>query len=248
MEAEQSGMSVGAQHAAPVGQNVDVAIMHIPRQKLAAAIVRKYRPEDRDAVRRICYDTGLMGRPIDPYFGCFELFADYWMNYYTDYEPESAFVAELGGRVIGYLVGCKDTSVQREMQGKAIMPQIRRKLFRFGYKVDRRFFALMWRYVRTMWRREFVDEPINEYPAHLHMNLAEGYRSGGIGSKLLAAYLEYLRANGVKGLHLGTTSYNKLAVPFYKKWGFRLVSESPFTMYDGIVPEKITLLFFTREV
>ncbi|MBI5116757.1 GNAT family N-acetyltransferase [Candidatus Poribacteria bacterium] len=222
--------------------------MNVPKENLSKAIIRKYRPEDREAVRRICYDTGLMGDPIDLYFGCYELFADYWMNYYTDCEPESAFVAELDGRVIGYLVGCLDTSRQEAIQKTAVLPRIRKKLFTLGYKIDRRFFKFMWRYVRTMWRNEFADEPTDGYPAHLHMNLAEGYRSGGVGSRLIAAFLDYLRANNVKGLHLGTTSHNKLAVPFYKKWGFRLVSRYPFTMYEGMVPEKIEILFFTREV
>lgn len=220
----------------------------VSKERFSRAVIRKYEPKDRAAVRKICYDTGLMGDPIDPCFGCLELFADHWMNYYTDHEPESAFVAELDGKVIGYLVGCKDTSVQKEVQNNTIIPQIRRKFLTFGYRVEWRFFGFAWRYLRSMLRGEFVDEPIGDYPAHLHMNLAEGYRSGGIGSRLLAAYLDYLRENGVRGLHLGTTTYNKLAVPFYQKQGFRLVARHPLTMYEGIVPEKIEVLFFVREV
>jgi GNAT superfamily N-acetyltransferase len=170
------------------------------------------------------------------------------MNYYTDHEPESAFVAELNGKVIGYLVGCKDTSTQQKVQQTVIMPLIRHRLVSFGYKLKMRFARFVWRYMRSLWRGEFVDEPIGSYPAHLHMNLAEGYRSGGVGSKLLSEYLDYLRANGVEGLHLGTTTGNKLAVPFYKKWGFKLVLSQPFTMYDEVVDEKVETLFFTREI
>ena len=59
--------------------------MNLSKERLADAVIRKYGPEDRAAVRKICYDTGLMGDPIDPYFGCIELFADYWMTYYTDH-------------------------------------------------------------------------------------------------------------------------------------------------------------------
>jgi len=221
---------------------------NVSKARLARAVVRKYRLEDRDAVRRICYDTGLMGHPIGPYFGCFELFADYWMNYYTDYEPESAFVAELDGQVIGYLVGCRETSKQQHLHNKIIMRQIRRKFLTFGYKIDRRVFIFLWRFFRSIWRREFVQEPIADYPAHLHMNLIEGYRSGGIGARLLSTFMDYLRENDIKGLHLGTTTYNKLAVLLYKKWGFRFASLRPLTMYEGIIPEKIDLLFFTRDL
>lgn len=222
---------------------------HVQEMRQPGTItIRKYRAEDRDAVRKICYDTGLMGDPIDPYFGCFALFADYWMNYYTDYEPESAFVAEADGEVVGYLVGCKATAVQQEVQSREIFPRIRRRLFGFGYKVNGRFFRFMYRYLRSMWRREFIEEPIKDYPAHLHMNLKEEYRCRGIGSKLMTAYLRYLESNNVPGVHLGTTTHNKLAVPFYKKWGFRVISRHPLTMYEGIIPEKIEVLFLVREL
>ena len=225
--------------------------MQVSKEQLEAAVVRKYSPEDRSAVRTICYDTGLIGDPIDPYFGCFDLFADIWTTYYTDYEPESCFTAELDGKVVGYLMGSKDTVLQEEIHRRKIMPQVRRKLFTFGYKVDRRFFSFMCRHLRTWWRGELShneDEIIREYPAHLHMNLAEGYRSGAIGSKLMSAYLDYLRENNVRGLHLGTTSHNRLALPFYEKWGFRIVSRRCFTLYEGIVPGKMELLFFAREL
>jgi ribosomal protein S18 acetylase RimI-like enzyme len=80
------------------------------------------------------------------------------------------------------------------------------------------------------------------------MNLADGYRSGGLGSRLMSVYLDYLRANNVPGLHLGTTSRNKLAIPFYKKWGFQFVSRHPLTMYDGIVPEDVEVLYFVKKL
>jgi GNAT superfamily N-acetyltransferase len=222
--------------------------LHASGFQLQNAVVRKYGPEDRDAVRGICYETGMMGHPIAPYFGCYELFADYWMNYYTDYEPESAFVAELDSQVVGYLVGCRETSQQEAIQADVIVPQIRRKFLTLGYKVDKRFFSFMWRYIRSMLRGEFARRPVADYPAHLHMNLMEGYRSGGIGSRLLSTFTDYLREKSTKGLHLGTTTYNKLAVPFYQKRGFNLVSRHPFTLYEGIIPEKIDLLFFTRKL
>ncbi len=212
------------------------------------AKIRKYSPEDREVLRKICYETGLMGEPIDPYFGCMELFADYWMNYYTDYEPESAFVAEMNGKIVGYLVGCKDTSIQQEVLKREIMPRIRRKLFTLKYRITKRLCNYLWRYLRSMWRGEFADENIGPFPAHLHMNLSDGCRGEGIGSKLVSAYLDYLRENNVKGLHLDTSSANKMAVPFYRKWGFHLACRRPLTMYDGILPKGLEQFLFTLEI
>lgn len=227
---------------------VDGQITVTQKEGKAQAIIRKYKPEDRDAVRKICYDTGLMGDPIDPYFGCLDLYADYWMNYYTDHEPESAFVAELNGEVVGYLVGCKETSIQEKTHRKVILPKIRKKLFTLGYKVDRRFFRFLWWEIRSAWKGDREDPPLDDYPAHLHMNLAEGYRSMGIGSKLMSIYLDYLRDNDIPGLHLATTTRNRLAIPFYQKWGFKATTRHPLTLYEKIMPEAIEVIFFTREL
>src|ERR1700677_1122718 len=70
-------------------------------------VVRPYRREDRDAIRRICADTGFLGQPIDPVFEDRELFADYLTSYYTDAEPEATFVCELDGEVKGYVMGSR---------------------------------------------------------------------------------------------------------------------------------------------
>src|SRR5438445_597293 len=69
--------------------------------------IRPYRASDRDAVRRLCCETGFLGKPIDPVFADRELFADFLTGYYTDWEPESAFVLETGGEVKGYLLGSR---------------------------------------------------------------------------------------------------------------------------------------------
>jgi len=72
--------------------------------------VRPYRDADRDAVRMIAYRTGFMGDPTDWYWRDFTSFADIWTSYYTDCEPESAFVAERDGSVVGYLLGCVESA------------------------------------------------------------------------------------------------------------------------------------------
>ena len=70
-------------------------------------LIRNYRKEDRATVRRLCCETGFLGDPIDPVFEDRELFADFLTGYYTDWEPESAFVLEVGGEVKGYLLGSR---------------------------------------------------------------------------------------------------------------------------------------------
>ena len=70
-------------------------------------VIRSYRSSDRDAVRRLCCQTGFLGEPIDPVYEDRELFADFLTTYYTDHEPESSFVIERDGELYGYLLGSR---------------------------------------------------------------------------------------------------------------------------------------------
>ncbi|HYR57395.1 MAG TPA: hypothetical protein VEO95_02150, partial [Chthoniobacteraceae bacterium] len=69
--------------------------------------IRRYRPGDRARIRALCCETGFLGNPIDPVFEDRELFADYLTAYYTDWEPESAFVLLVNGDIRGYLLGSR---------------------------------------------------------------------------------------------------------------------------------------------
>src|SRR6201746_1386065 len=69
--------------------------------------IRKFQPADRARVRQLCCETGFLGNAIDPVFEDRELFADYLTAYYTDWEPESAFVLLVNGDIRGYLLGSR---------------------------------------------------------------------------------------------------------------------------------------------
>ncbi len=72
-----------------------------------AFTIRSYRNSDREAVRRLCCQTGFLGEPIDPVYQDRQLFADFLTTYYTDHEPESSFVLEVDGEIRGYLLGSR---------------------------------------------------------------------------------------------------------------------------------------------
>src|SRR2546427_11491881 len=69
--------------------------------------IRSYRNSDREAVRRLCCETGFLGDPIDPVYQDRELFADFLTTYYTDHEPESCFLLEADSEIRGYLLGSR---------------------------------------------------------------------------------------------------------------------------------------------
>lgn len=206
--------------------------------------VRKYKPGDRADVRHICCETALMGEPLEKFWIGREPFADLWSAYWTDHEPESCFVAEVDGRVVGYLLGCTDTEKQERITFKKMGPGIISKLFTTGSIFNRKTSRYLYQTARSAVRGELKTPNFKkEYPAHLHTNLINGFRGLGLGRELMNQYFSYLRSKRVYKCHLGTTTYNKQAIPFYMKFGFKELYKSPVTMWEGIIDEPVSLLF-----
>lgn len=206
--------------------------------------ITKMEPRDRAAIRSICCDTGYAGLDIRPYFDDPELFADIFTLYYTDFEPQSAFVARVGGRTVGYLCGCLSTRRYRRLFAARIIPGLFFKALSRGYRLGEK----TGRYIRNMLSglsRAGARPPLALYPAHLHINVEAGCRRRGAGAALMSRYIDYLQEHGVPGIHLGTTSLNKSALPFYEKLGFRLYSGAGSGIHDG---KRAFSLIYVREI
>jgi len=82
----------------------------------ASVLVRAAKsPADWQAVRSLCCRTGNGGDPIDP--TRWPLFAELWIGPYQRLVPEWTYVAEMDGRMVGYLTGCPDTAAFRRASG-----------------------------------------------------------------------------------------------------------------------------------
>lgn len=187
---------------------------------MSALRIRPYRAEDRAAVRHICHATGFMGEPADWYWRDAESFAEVWSGYYTDREPESAFVVEdAEGRVVGYLLGCVDTRRAPDPARRtAQLALVRGLLARPGTA------GFLWRALGDVLTGSASSSstPVPErYPAHLHIDLLPEARGRGAGRALVACWLERLRGLGAPGCHLGTLAENRGAVAFFERMGFR---------------------------
>ncbi|MCK4827936.1 GNAT family acetyltransferase, partial [bacterium] len=77
--------------------------------KSRKGIVRLFEEKDRKLIRAICRQTGQKGNPARLFFEDEEIVPMIFADYYMDYEPESCLVAEVDGRVVGYMLACKDT-------------------------------------------------------------------------------------------------------------------------------------------
>jgi ribosomal protein S18 acetylase RimI-like enzyme len=58
-------------------------------------------------------------------------------------------------------------------------------------------------------------------PAHVHLNLAPRAQGQGLGTRLLAAWLELAAARGAHAVHAGVNRANLRAIGFWRRHGFR---------------------------
>ncbi len=164
-----------------------------------------------------------------PHYG--EYLADE-MSYYPDYEPESLFVAEINGEVVGALLGAVDTVRFEQVYQRRIRPLLLRRTLMGAYGWPGWLPAL----VRTEWAGRGIEAPKvdrKQYPAHLHIGLLPECRRQGLGTQLMQSYAAYLRGLGVPGYHLYASSFHPLGVAFYNKLGLETLGQFEWLLHTG---------------
>lgn len=190
--------------------------------------VRPYEPRDRVVIRQICCDTADKGEPVERFLRDREVFADLVTSYYTDYEPQSTWVAEREGQVVGYLTGCLNTRRHRWITFFRIAPIAILKAIGRGTPFRRQTCKLLRDGLKTWLRGGFRREvPLDKYPAHFHINVRQGFRGHEIGRHLIESFLQQAKAAGLKGIHLVTRKDNLSARHFFEQMGFTALSHHP---------------------
>lgn len=88
------------------------------------------------------------------------------------------------------------------------------------------------------------EDVVDEFPAHLHVDILESHRSQGWGTVLMERFLGELKGGGeggegevVKGVHLAMGKDNVKAGRFYERCGFvvrRHLGDSATVMVRGM--------------
>jgi len=165
--------------------------------------VRRYRPEDAEAVRRISCETALYGQSMDALFQGRPLISEALIGYYSEFEPEALFVAESQGRVIGYLTGCLDSRRFEAFFARHILLRLLWISLREGYWHRPAFWKIAGAAVSAAGRWSKIrDEVLARYPAHCHLNLDAAFRQAGTGSTLLEVFFHYMAEHKVRGIHI----------------------------------------------
>jgi ribosomal protein S18 acetylase RimI-like enzyme len=207
--------------------------------------IRRYQPSDRSAVRQLAGDTAHFGEPIERFFDGREVFLDAFANFYTDVSSAYLRVAHDEGELIGYLMGCPDTR-DYNVWFRSNVKRVawRAATLRYRGVFTRKSVGYIWRYLRL--RVPYID--LSPYPAHLHINTRADRRGGGVGTALMQAYLDQLRAENVPGVHLETTSENKIAVPWYERLGFQRLQSVPTNVYQHSVEHRVDLYLYAMRL
>ncbi|MGD9675136.1 MAG: N-acetyltransferase family protein [Candidatus Bipolaricaulia bacterium] len=203
-----------------------------PQSRLQEFIVRAYGASDREAVRRLAADDEFE-RPCllarFPKWG--EYRADGLAHFY-DLEPESCFVAEAGGAVVGNLLGTIDARRAEGREETFTRALHRRRMLRGAYGVPLFLIPVL----RTN-RAPRLSEPppINStlYPAELHIGVERAWRGRGVGRALVEAFEESLRSRGIPGYRVFASSYHKNGVAFFRALGLHELGTFKWRLHDG---------------
>ncbi|MCL5071266.1 MAG: GNAT family N-acetyltransferase [Actinobacteria bacterium] len=168
-------------------------------------------------------------------------------SYFTDYEPESCFVAEADNLVAGYLIGTKNSTNFRKVFLIKILPGLIFKFIFKGIIFSKKNILYFFNLFRSLIKGEFRSPEINkEYPALLHINIDEKYRKMKIGTALIKNYLDYLKSIEVCGVHLNAKSVH--AAVFFEKMGFTRIWEIKRTYFVYLLNKPFIYYYYAKNI
>lgn len=215
----------------------------MPAEKIIA--MRRYEAADRERVRELCCETGFLGRPIDPVFEDRELFADYLCAYYTDWEPESAWVLLVNGEIRGYLLGSR-----RPLRQQLYNLCNNGALFLRGMTRYRRYNAASKKFVHWILRQAWREVPAApRRTAHFHINLLADARSVANARSLVDSYLRYLHEMGEKRVFGQMVVFeDRRGTKMFARYGFKVLNKTEITKYRDLHPEPVYLCTVIKDL
>lgn len=212
-----------------------------------SVIIRKFAAGDRGRIRSIGCQTAFVGVPHENIFTDSEVLADLLTSPYTDHEPQSCFVAEHSGRVVGYLIGAKNSRLIERVARNSIFPRAVLKAVLRGAFFKGRNLRFLLYLTQALLKGELSTPDFSrDFPATLHINIENGYRKQGIGSRLIRAYLDYLANNEVPGVHFGT--FSSEGFNFFKKTGFEILFEGKRSYLKPYIGRDLSFFVFGKKL
>jgi len=199
------------------------------------AEIRPFRAEDAEAIQQIAADTAFFGEPVEAFMEDRRLFIDSFVRFYMDCLPDYVFVAELDRKLIGYICGSPHPSTGWMCHYRRIYGPLVLNLIKGRYRIGPLTRGYVMRGMRSILKGSSPTASTREYPAHLHINLLSGYRGGGVGRKLMDAFISKMRAESVIGIQLHTTAENQAACHLYEAMGFSMVKSASTDLWGPLL-------------
>lgn len=207
--------------------------------------VRSYEPRDREAVRRLCCETGFLGKPIDPVFEDRELFADYLTSYYTDVEPEACYVLEQDGIVKGYLLGSRRPLRQ---QVHSFFHNLR--LFVTGMSRYPRYKKPTREFIAWILKNSWKEVPAApRRTAHFHFNVLPEAQSIAGTHLMMNLYFDFLRSRGEKAVFGQMVTFeSRRGARVLERFGFHVLEKREITKWRDKHPEPVYLTTVIKQL
>ena len=192
--------------------------------------VRPAEPSDRDALYEVCLLTGDAGRDATALYPDRSLLGDVFVGPYLALCPDLALVADDGTGAAGYALGALETVRFEQACELSWWPEVRAR-----HPVDPAASGDQAALLEVLHRPGALVAPsFPDYPSHLHIDLLEHIRGGGVGRRMLELLFVLLSESGSSGVHLGVDLRNIGAQQFYRRLGFVDLQATDDALYLGL--------------
>ncbi|HUB71473.1 MAG TPA: GNAT family N-acetyltransferase [Acidimicrobiales bacterium] len=201
-------------------------------QETSRVFVRPYRPEDREAVYDICVRTGDDGADATGKFEYPEILPDTYTGPYLFLQPDLAFVLAADDRAVGYVLGTANTQQFVEAYLRNWLPKVAAN---YPSPPPRPATPDEGAIARLYQPEQMLRPWLEEYPAHLHIDVLPPYQGAGHGRRLIETFFAAASGAGAPGAHVGVSAGNGRAHGFYLKVGFQRLPApyDPSVVYYG---------------
>lgn len=180
----------------------------------------------------ICLKCGDNGKDASDLYSDPRALGNIYAGPYIYFEPESAFVLEDAEGVCGYILSTKNTMEFYDKYVSLWLPSLRNKYPEptgefSNFSPDENV------YHQYHHPDNYIIKDIEDYPAHLHIDLLPRAQRMGNGKSLMNTLIKYQKTNHVPGLHLGVGEINYGAITFYKKMGFTELERHDDVIFMG---------------
>ncbi|MCL6520249.1 MAG: GNAT family N-acetyltransferase [Armatimonadetes bacterium] len=150
-------------------------------------------------------------------------------------EPDSFFVALIGGRIVGYILAPADfPRMIRLFVWKGYLLKMGWRWITGQYGIGLRPLLISARNWIAIWR-ETRKQELNAKARILSIAVHLDFQSRGIGTELLRIALEHLRSVGADKVRLEVRPDNLAAIHVYNKLGFEIKGKTRETQGDWLI-------------